>query len=102
MKKKIDSYLGFAKKSRNLITGYNTCVYGLQKRKVRLLIAADDLADNTKRKFQNLTEAAGVPFRIYGTVEELSATTGEADKGIYGVTDAQFAAVIQKEIDAME
>ncbi|WP_165445369.1 L7Ae/L30e/S12e/Gadd45 family ribosomal protein [Bacilliculturomica massiliensis] len=102
MKNKIHSYLGFAKKSRNLVTGYNTCIYGLQKRRIRLLIVAEDTADNTKKKFQNLTEAAGVPFRIYGVKEELSASTGEQDKGVYGVTDAQFAAVIQKEIDAME
>lgn len=102
MKKKIHSYLGFAKKSRNLISGYNTCIYGLQKRRVRLLILADDVADNTKKKFKNLTEAAGVSLRIFGTVEELSEATGESGKGVYGIIDAQFAAVIQKEIDAME
>lgn len=102
MKKKIDSYLGFAKKSRKLMTGYNTCIFGLRRGQIKLVILAEDLAQNTIDKFQKLTEAAGVPLRIYGTREELSKASGEVDKGVYGVADTGFAAVIQKEIDEME
>ena len=54
MRERIHSYFGFAKKSRNLISGYNTCLYGIQKRKVKLMILASDLSENTLDKFRRL------------------------------------------------
>lgn len=99
MRKKIDSYLGFAKRSRNLVTGYNTCLHGLQSRKVKLMILATDLAENTVKKFREQTDVSKVPMRFYGTKEELSRITGEEDKGVFGITDKHFADIICKELD---
>ncbi|WP_206457822.1 L7Ae/L30e/S12e/Gadd45 family ribosomal protein [Anaerovorax sp. IOR16] len=99
MKQKIDTYLGFAKKSRNLITGYNTCIYAAQKNKLKLLLITEDVSDNTKKKFMELTKAEKIPMKIYGTKEQLSKLTGEIDKGIFGITDSHFAQIIGKELD---
>ena len=49
MKKKIDSYLGFAKKSGNLMSGINTCSFGLSRGKVKLVILAEDISENSER-----------------------------------------------------
>ena len=50
MKKKIDSYLGFAKKSGNLMSGINTCSFGLSRGKVKLVILAEDISENSEKK----------------------------------------------------
>ena len=102
MRERIHSYLGFARKSRNLISGYNTCLYGIQKRKVKLLILAADLSENTLEKFRRLCEAQKMEYRICLTAEQLSMYAGEEGKGIFGVTDQKFADVISKEIDQMK
>ncbi|MBO4990725.1 MAG: ribosomal L7Ae/L30e/S12e/Gadd45 family protein [Firmicutes bacterium] len=102
MRERIHSYLGFARKSRNLISGYNTCLYGIQKRKVKLLILAADLSENTLEKFRRLCESQKVEYRICLTAEQLSMYAGEEGKGIFGVTDQKFADVISKEIDQMK
>ena len=47
---KVISYLGFAKKSRNLLTGVNTCTFALAKGKVRLMILAEDISEKTAEK----------------------------------------------------
>ena len=43
VRNKVESYLGFAARSRNLITGYNTCIMMMAKRKVKLLIQKEFL-----------------------------------------------------------
>ena len=47
MENKVFSYMGFAAKARKLVTGYNTCDYMMEKRKIRLLILAEDLSENS-------------------------------------------------------
>jgi ribosomal protein L7Ae-like RNA K-turn-binding protein len=102
MREKIHSYLGFSKRSRSLISGYNSCIYGLERRKIRLLILTEDLAENTLDKFKRLAIAQGIPLRIYGTKDTISDMTGEDDRGIFGITDKNLARVILEEIDRDE
>ena len=49
MKSKLESYLGFARKSGNLISGAGTCEINMAKGKVKLLIIAEDTAENSKK-----------------------------------------------------
>ncbi len=99
MRERIHSYFGFARKSGNLISGYNTCLYGIQKKKVKLVILASDLSENTLTKLQRLCEAQRIPYRICLSIEQLSQYAGEEGKGVFAVTDRGFADVICKEID---
>lgn len=99
MREKIHSYLGFCKRSRNLISGYNSCLYGLQRGKIHLLILTNDLSDNTTDKFIKLAKVQGIPLRIYGTKESMSEMTGEEERGIFGITDKNLSAAILLEID---
>lgn len=99
MREKIHSYLGFAKRSRNLITGYNTCMYGLKGGKLCLIILTEGLSENTVNKFTKAAADRKVPLRIYGTWEELSVMAGESGAGVFGITDDGFAQIILKEID---
>ncbi|QIB69043.1 hypothetical protein Ami103574_06750 [Aminipila butyrica] len=99
MRKKIDSYLGFAKRSRNLLMGYNTCLLAMNKRKIKLLIVADDVSENTMKKMVGSAEEHQVVYRIYSTCDELSQACGTMGRGVFGITDQNFANVILKEID---
>jgi len=94
MENKVASYMGFAAKARKLVTGYNTCIYMMEKKKIRLLILTEDLSENSRKKMVSAAEKFRVPCRIYGTRERLSNITGNVDKGIYGITDENFAKVI--------
>ena len=98
-KKKMLSYMGFAAKSRKIVNGYNTCVFTMEKRKVKLLIIAADLAENSKKKMISAAKKFNVEYRIFGDSDEMSRMTGTSGKGIFGITDENFAKVISKEID---
>ena len=99
MRKKVDSYLGFAAKSRNLVSGYYSCLNAIKQKKLKLLILSEDLSENTAKKLLKLTKENEIPLRIYGKSEELSKVTGSQERGIFGITDVNFADVILKEID---
>ena len=101
-KKKMLSYMGFAAKARKIVNGYNTCVFTMEKRKVKLLIIAADLAENSKKKMMSAAKKFNVEYRIFGDSDEMSRMTGTSGKGIFGITDENFANVILKEIDHIE
>jgi len=102
MENKVASYMGFAAKARKLVTGYNTCIYMMEKKKIRLLILTEDLSENSRKKMVSAAEKFRVPCKIYGFREQLSAITGNVDKGIYGITDDNFAKVIADGIDKIQ
>ena len=97
-KKKIESYLGLARRAGKIVSGYQTCVHTISRGTIRLIIAASDTSDNTKKKFEHLCSRYGVDFCVYGTTDELSLLTGFKGRGIYGITDRNFAEVMIKEI----
>ncbi|MBR5315904.1 MAG: ribosomal L7Ae/L30e/S12e/Gadd45 family protein [Firmicutes bacterium] len=102
VRNKVESYLGFAARSRNLITGYNTCIMMMGKRKVKLLILSEDLAENTVEKMLKECKKNKVEYRVFGHSDDLSHITGKSGKGIFGITDKHFAEIICKEIDLIQ
>ena len=99
MRTKLHSYLGFAKRSGNLVTGYNTCLHSMKRGKLKLLILTKDTSENTIKKIINECEKSKVPYRIYGESDELSQITGTESRGIFGIVDENFSNIIAKEID---
>lgn len=99
---KVFSYLGFAARSRNLVTGYNTCIMMIEKRKLKLLILTEDLADNTVKKMQQKCSKHDIKYRIFGKADELGRIAGKPGKGVFGITDSHFAEIICKEIDLIQ
>ncbi|MDU1411576.1 MAG: ribosomal L7Ae/L30e/S12e/Gadd45 family protein [Clostridium sp.] len=51
MQNKFLNFLGIAKKSGNLIEGYNNCEEEIKKKRVSLCILSADCSENTKKKF---------------------------------------------------
>ena len=101
-RRKMLSYMGFAAKARKIVNGYNTCIFTMEKRRVKLLIIAEDLAENSKKKMIQAANKFNVEYRIFGDSDEMSHMTGTEGKGIFGITDENFANVISKEIDYIQ
>ena len=99
MKDKLESYLGFARRSRNIIFGAGTCETMMNKGRVHYLIIAEDAAENTRKKLALQAERAGVPYSIYGLSDELSRMTGNPGRSVFGITDEHFADIIRKQIE---
>ena len=99
---KVYSYLGFAAKSRNIVSGYNTCMMMIDRNKAKLIIITEDLADNTVKKMVQKCTSKSIEYRIFGDGDIISKTIGKSGKGLFCVTDAHFAEIICKEIDQIQ
>lgn len=99
MKKKVISYLGFAKKSGNLVSGVNTCTFTMAKRKAKLIILAEDISENSEKKIMKEIRKYGVEHVKYGTGEELSHAVGTTGRSVFAVCDENFKKVILDEIN---
>jgi len=99
---KLSGYLGFAAKSRKLQTGYNTNLLLIEKRRVKLLIVAEDASQNTKKKMTQKCKVKEIDYRIFGTKEDLSQITGRRESSTFAITDDNFSKVIKDEIDSIQ
>jgi ribosomal protein L7Ae-like RNA K-turn-binding protein len=98
MRKKVHSYLGFAVKAGKVIMGYNQCEMAIYRNKLKLIIVTNDVAENTKKKFEKIAKECKVPIYIYSNSDEISLFCGSEMKNVFGITDKQFALIIEKEI----
>ena len=97
--RKLASYLGFASKAGKIAAGTNTSIFTMGKGKARLLIIAEDLADNAKEKLIFSARQNGVEYRVFGQSEDLAHYTGKYGAAVFSVTDDNFAKVIVETID---
>lgn len=99
MREKIESYIGFARKARALISGSESCIAAMKKRKLKLLIIAGDASENSIEKLSGVAAANDVRWRVYADRAKLSSYAGMEGKVVFGITDDNFAKVILEEID---
>lgn len=99
---KVFTYLGFAARSRNLVSGTNTSILLMEKNKVKLLILSEELAENTVKKLLQKCNQYKINYRIFGKSDELSHITGKTGNGVFAITDNHFAKIICEEIDHIQ
>lgn len=100
--KKILGLVGLAARARNISFGADSVELQIKKRKVKLIIVAEDASTRTKEKFIKLSEQYNVPIIIKGNIEELSKTIGKSNKAIIGIEDINLSNEIQKINDGGE
>ena len=97
--KKVLSYLGFCAKAGKLRTGTNTCLSEMEKGSVKLLIVAEDMAENSAEKLLRKAEKLGIESRKYGESDVLAKASGKYGAGVFGITDDEFKDTIAQAID---
>lgn len=91
MQNKFLQFLGLAKKSGNLIEGYNKCEELVKRSGLYLLILSEDCSTNTKEKFARYCMSYNIPFIESFSKEELGAPIGRAEINVLGVVDKKIS-----------
>ncbi len=100
--KKILGLVGLAARARKVSFGADSVELQIKKRKVKLIIVAEDSSTRTKEKFIKLSEQFNIPIKIMGEIDELSKAIGKSNKAIIGIEDINLASEIQKINDGGE
>lgn len=94
--KKILGLIGLSARARKISYGADSVEIQLKKKKVKLIIAAEDASDRTKNKFIKLSNEYNVPIIILGKIDEISKTIGKSNKAIIGIEEENISKEIQK------
>ena len=68
----------------------------MKKKKVKLVLIAQDSSERTKTKFQKLCKENQTECLIIGDIETLSKSIGKVNKAIIGIEEENIAKQIQK------
>ena len=101
-KQKLYGMLGLCAKAGKVVAGNQTVLEAIEKRKIKLLILAEDSSHRTKEMFQKIGEEKKIKIVICLTMEELSEKIGKQNKAIVGISDENFAKAIQKILNGGE
>ena len=83
-------------KSGNLVSGGFATEKAIKDYKAKVVIAADDLSENSRKKYDQMCEYYHVPMFYYGTKEELGHAIGKEYRAVLAIVDQGLAkAVIQ-------
>lgn len=74
----------------------------IEKKKIKLLLLAEDAAERTKNNFKKVCTEREIPVIEILKMEELSKAIGKENKVVVGVKDINFSNAIKKVINGGE
>ncbi|BCU52160.1 L7Ae/L30e/S12e/Gadd45 family ribosomal protein [Staphylococcus auricularis] len=99
MDTKIQNFLGLAMRARKVKSGESVILTDIKKQRIKLVIVAEDAAENTQKLMRNKCASYRIPIRIYGTRDALGQALGKAEAVNIGLTDQGFATKLMSMID---
>lgn len=96
---KLSGMLGLATRAGKIIFGTDSTKEGIMKKKVKLIIIAEDASERTKTKFIELAKINNIPAYIIMNIENLSKAIGKKNKAVVGLIDFNFSKAIIEIID---
>lgn len=99
---KIEGLLGLCMRAGGLSFGNDACMDLIQRKKVKLILVAQDAAERTKRNFERSCKENNIPIYFYGKMESLSRAIGKPNKAIFGIKNQSFAHEIERIINGGE
>lgn len=94
--------IGLCTKAGKICFGTDACTDLIQKRKIDLVIVANDASDRTKRNFEFICNKNDTKICFFGTIESLSKAIGKSNKAVIGIKNKDFANQIDKIINGGE
>lgn len=91
IQQKVLQLLGLAMRAGKIVTGEELVVREIQGRRAHLVILAEDVSLNTKKKVTDKCSFFNVEKHVFGSREELGHAIGKESRVVLAITDAGFA-----------
>ena len=88
--------LGLATKAGKIVFGTESCLDMIAKKKVKLIIVAEDSSERTINNFKEKCIQSNIDFYVFGNKEDISRAIGKTNKTVVGIKDKNLAGAIQK------
>ena len=97
--KKIYSWLGLSMRAGRLVSGEDTTLSEVKKKRTKLVIISEDASNNTKKLFNDKCSYRDIEFVIFGTKAEIGNSIGKSPRAVVGILDENIAKEIKKIIE---
>lgn len=102
MVNKVYGLLGICSKAGKLISGTDIILENLAKKKVKLVIVAEDASEKTIKEMKYYCDKENVELIMYGNIFENSRSIGKASRAVIAILDENLADAIRKVIHGGE
>ena len=99
---KIYGLIGLAMRAGKIAFGADSVEDLIKKRKLKLVIVAENSSDRTKNNFEFICNKNNIPIIIHGNIENISKSIGKQNKAIIGVKESNIANEICKIVNGGE
>lgn len=96
---KIYGLLGISMKAGKIVFGTDSTMDMISRRRVKLVIIAEDSSDRTIRHFKEKCDEYNIPYYIFGNKDEISKAIGKENKAVIGIKNKNLADAIKKILD---
>ncbi len=93
---KVYGLLGISAKAGKIISGTDIVLEWMNKRKVSLVLVAEDTSEKSKKNIQFFCEKENVEMIVFGDILKNSKAIGKQNRAIIGITDERLADAIKK------
>lgn len=91
--------IGLAMKAGKVVSGEYMTETAVKSHTAKLVVIAQDVSENTRKKFQNMCEYHKVPICEYADKDTLGHSIGKEFRASLAVTDEGFAKAILKKMN---
>lgn len=95
MTNKYLNMLGLAYRARKLSTGEQAIIKDIQAKRAKLVLIANDIGQQTKKKLTDKCDTYDVPFKIVDDRETIAKAIGKSARVAVAILDDGFAKKIQ-------
>lgn len=93
---KVYGMLGISAKAGKVVAGTDIVLENMKKKKVNLVIVAEDASDKTKKEMTFKCNQYNVDIVFFGDIDTNSKAIGKSNKAIIGILDKGLATSIRK------
>ncbi|MBR4027437.1 MAG: ribosomal L7Ae/L30e/S12e/Gadd45 family protein [Lachnospiraceae bacterium] len=90
--------LGITAKSGSVVSGEFSTEKAVKTGQAYLVIVSEEASENTKKKFENMTDFYKVPIYIFGTKEDLGRCIGKEFRASLAITDENLANAVETKL----
>lgn len=93
---KLLNWLGLAQRASGLAAGDEAVMQKIRQRQALLVLIAEDIGSNSRKKYEDKCKTFGVPVLIAYTKAELGHALGKAERAVIAITNRGLAEQIMQ------
>ena len=94
---KVYGLLGISAKAGKIISGTDVVLENIFKRKVAIVIVAEDASEKTKKNIKFYCGKENIEIIVFGDIFHNSKSIGKQNRAVIGVLDEKLAEAIKRE-----